>query len=134
MRSSKTGQYNLKDKKAQLYSRVSVQTPGLMPKTYYVAMTPAPTWCYTRQLSQSLTWEAAQYGDDETRLFVFNQGSPVTVYDYVYYRDKWYEVTRVDTTDDYNTDVFVYVKDAPIGGQPSEDELKPYDWKPEDDE
>lgn len=134
MRSSKTGQYNLKDKKAQLYSRVSVSTPGLMPKTYYVAMTPAPTWCYTRQLSQSLTWEAAQYGDDETRLFVFNQGSPVTVYDYVYYRDKWYEVTRVDTTDDYNTDVFVYVKDAPIGGRPSEDELKPYGWKPEDDE
>ena len=35
MRSSKTGQYNLKDKKAQLYSRVSVSTPGLMPKTYY---------------------------------------------------------------------------------------------------
>ena len=56
------------------------------------------------------------------------------MYDYVYYRDKWYEVTRVDTTDDYNTDVFVYVKDAPIGRQPSEDELKPYGWKSDDDE
>lgn len=40
MRSSKTGQYNLKDKKAQLYSGVSVSTPGLMHKTYYVANDP----------------------------------------------------------------------------------------------
>ena len=135
MRSNKSNQDRLKDKKADPYKSYSYQPqPGMMFKTVYIALTPAPAWCYAQQLSQSLTWEAAQYGNEETRLFVFNKGITIKPYDYVRYRDKWYQVTRVDTTDDYNTDVYVYVKDAPTGGIPSADEIKPYGWEPGDDQ
>ena len=133
MRSSKTGQYRLKDKKAQLYTVESVSKPGYMPQQYYIATAPAPAWCFAQQLSQALVWEAKVAGASETRLFVFNQGTTVKPYDFVYYENEWYRVTRVDTTDDYNTDVYIYVEDAPMGDIPDADHIKPYGWTPDDE-
>ena len=133
MRTSKTGQYRLKDKKAQLYTVESVSKPGYMPQQYYIATTPAPTWCFAQQLSQALVWEAKVAGASETRLFVLNQGTTVKPYDFVYYENEWYRVTRVDTTDDYNTDVYIYVEDAPMGDIPDADHIKPYGWTPDDE-
>ena len=52
-------QYFLKDKKALIYDSVSVSGSGYMPKTYYVPRTPAPIWCYARQLSQDAVFQAA---------------------------------------------------------------------------
>lgn len=127
-------QYFLKDKKALIYDSVSVSGSGYMPKTYYVPRTPAPIWCYARQLSQDTVFQAAAYGEDESRYFVFNQGTVAELYDLILYREKWYQITRVDTEDDYNRDVFVYVKDAPRGSIPSADSLKPYGWQTGDDD
>lgn len=126
-------QYFLKDKKAHIYDSVSVSGSGYMPKTYYVPRTPAPIWAYASQLSQMTVFEAKTYGEDENYMFVFNQGTTAELYDLILYRNKWYQITRVDTTDDYNTDIFVYAKDAPRGSIPSEDSLKPYGWQPGDD-
>lgn len=123
--------YYKKDKKALICDSINSQQIGSMPKTYYVPRTPSALWCYARQLSQDTIFEARSHGENETRFFVFNRGTVVELYDLILYRDKWYEVTRVDTTDDYNTDVFVYVKDAPRGSVPSADTLKPYGWQPE---
>lgn len=120
----------LKDKKAQPYKMINYTENGGMPQRYYAAMTPSPIWCYTQQLSQSLTWEAKQYGDSETRLFVFNNGIDIATYDAIEYKGKWYGVTRVDTTDDYNTDIYVYVSDM---STPNEDKIKPYGWTPENE-
>ena len=126
-------QYYKKDKKALIHDQVSVSGSGYMPKTYYVPRTPSAIWCYARQLSQDTIFEAKSYGEDENRFFVFNRGTVVELYDLILYREKWYQVTRVDTEDDYNTDIFVYVKDAPRGLIPSADTLKPYGWQPGDE-
>lgn len=126
-------QYYKKDKKALIYKAISVSEPGKMPETYYTPTTPATVWCYSRQLSQNTIFEAKAHGEAETRFFVFNQRITVDLYDLILYRDKWYQVTRVDTEDDYISDVFVYVKDAPVGSNPKESDIKPYRWKPEDE-
>lgn len=123
-------QYYLKDKTANIYKPVHVQERGLMPKTYYVKRKSSPQWCYARQLSQNTIFEAKAYGEDESRFFVFSSGTVVELYDLISYRDKWYKVTRVDTEDDYNTDVFVYAQDAPTGSVPTNETLKPYGWTP----
>ena len=57
----------------------------------------------------------------------------IELYDLILYREKWYQITRVDTEDDYNTDIFVYVKDAPRGSIPTADTLKTYGWQPGDE-
>lgn len=126
-------QYYKKDKKALIHDAVSYAEPGKMEKTYYVPRTPSAIWCYARQLSQETIFEAKSYGEDENRFFVFNRGTVVELYDLILYREKWYQVTRVDTEDDYNTDVIVYVKDVPRGSVPSADQLKPYEWTPDGD-
>lgn len=120
-------QYNLKDKKAQLYKKEygGQDSSGFsLPDNYYPAA-PAPVWCYTRQLTQDQIFAAAAYSQEETRLFVFNYYPHVEVYDVISYKGEWYEITRVDTTDDYKTDLFIYVKLLKLGVKP--EQIKPYD-------
>ena len=93
-------QYYLKDKKAQIYKKISTQDDiGQSIKKYY-PIAPAQIWCYTRQLSQADVFQAASYGDSETRFFVFNYYPEVEVYDMILYKNQWYRITRVDTADD----------------------------------
>lgn len=125
-------QYYKKDKKALIFNSVSVNTNGYMSKSYYVPRTPAAIWAYASQLSQTTVFEAKSYGEDVSYMFVFNLRTEVELYDLILYRNKWYEVTRVDTKDDYDTDIFVYAKDAPRGSIPKEDAIKPYGWQPSD--
>lgn len=120
-------QYYLKDKNAQIYKEVHIQEPGGFPKTEgYYPRSPNPIWCYSRQLSQDQRFAAAAWGESETRLFVFNYYTGIDLYNVISYRGKWYEITRVDTTDDYNGDLFVYVRDYK-GSTPTEDLIKEYD-------
>lgn len=120
-------QYNLKDKKAQLYKKVynGQDDSGFsLPDSYYPAA-PAPIWCYTRQLTQDQLFAAMAVSQQETRLFVFNYYKGVDVYDAIEYRGEWYEVTRADTTDDYKGDLFIYVKLLRYAPKP--EQIKPYD-------
>ena len=121
-------QYYLKDKKAQIYKQVMNGTDpdGSSKAPSYYPVAPAPVWCYARQLSQTDIFQAQSFGENETRLFVFNYYSNVEVYDMVQYRGKWYRITRVDTTDDYKGDLFVYVQNAKAGFIPKDEEIKPY--------
>lgn len=121
-------QYFLKDKKAQLYKRIMNGTDpsGYSNPPGYYPVAPAPVWCYARQLSQTDIFQAQSFGEDETRLFVFNYYPNIEVYDMVQYRGDWYRITRVDTTDDYKGDLFVYVQNAKGGFIPRDDEIKPY--------
>jgi len=121
-------QYFLKDKKAQIFKKIGNGTDSSgysRPPSYY-PIAPAPIWCYARQLSQSDTFQAKSFGENETRLFIFNYYPNVEVYDMVQYRGKWYRITRVDTTGDYKGDLFVYVQNAQSGDIPHADEIKPY--------
>ena len=110
--------YYKKDKKIRLVRATTVQDQyGNNVKTFrYLS---GEIWSYTNQLSQSQVFEASQYGDNEDRLFVLNFRDDLVLYEYIEYKDKYYTITRIDTKDDYRTELFVYVKDCPLGDTPS---------------
>lgn len=122
-------QYYLKDKKAMIYweKPSTKDSDGFPISGGHVPFSKVPMWCYTKQLSQDQVFSAMAYGVNENRFFVFNNTKNVSVYNLILYKDKWYEITRVDTMDDYNGDLFIYVKDCPRGGKPNADDLLPYE-------
>ena len=112
-------QYYKKDKKVKLITKSSTQNAYGSYVTTYKYISNSSFWAYATQLSQSQTFEAATYGDDETRFFVLNYRNDLKIYDYVEYRGKYYTITRLDTKDDYNGDLFIYVKDTARGDTPT---------------
>lgn len=102
----------LKDKKAELFKRVSYQNRVGTILYRGQPLSSTPLWCYTHQLTGEILKTPLVVESKETRLFVFNFRADVKQGDFVCYRDKWYEITRVNTTADYNTDLFVYVRDS----------------------
>ena len=110
--------YFKKDKKVKLITKSSTQDNYGNYISVYRYITDSSIWAYTNQLSQSQVFEAATHGDDEIRLFVLNYRNDLKVYDYIEYKNKYYTITRVDTKDDYNTELFVYVKDCARGDTP----------------
>lgn len=124
---AKKNQYYLKDKKAQIYRKTSERDPeGFSSIEKYYPIAPSPIWCYSSQLSQTDIFIAASYSQTETRFFVFNHYDGIEVYDMIKYKNAWYRVTRVDTADDYNGDVFVYIENAKGGWIPKDSEIQPY--------
>ena len=109
----------LKDKKAYVYRKNASQKDqyGISRSGGYTLI--GHLWCYTRLLSQSLTYDAKVAGTDETRLFIFNWNNEIAPRNYIYYKGTWYIATRVDTANDYRGDVYVYVQDCPIGDRPN---------------
>ena len=131
MAQTNNGLYFLKDKKAQVYKHHSnnKDTDYFCTDDYYTPISPVALWCYTKQLSQDQIYATLAYSNDETRLFVFNFRNDIKQYDRLHYiaKDEWYEVTRVDTTDDYNGELFVYVKKLKFGLK--EEDIKPYRYE-----
>lgn len=123
----KKGLYFKKDKKAQIYKSISERDPdGYSSIEKYYPIATMPLWCYSSQLSQTDVFIAQAYNQTETRFFVFNYYKGVEVYDMIQYRGAWYRVTRVDTQDDYNGELFVYVENAKGGWIPNEEDIQPY--------
>lgn len=126
---SKNGQYFKKDKKVKLIRKDSSRTDSMgFPITVYKYITNQSLWAYATQLSQEQVFAAASYGEDETRLFVLNYRNDLQLYDIVEYKGKYYSITRLDTTDDYNGELFIYAKDTPRGDTPSN--IQPADDTP----
>lgn len=119
-------QYYQKDKKAQIYKLVPGEKDpyGFRRDDKYKPVAPKPLWCYTKQMSQEQKFAAAAYGEKEERLFIFNFMPGIEVYDHILYKGDWYSVTRVDTTEDYNTELFIYVYKE--RSAPKDDEFLPY--------
>ena len=113
-------QYFKKDKKVKLITKTTTKNKYGVDITVYKYITDASLWAYARQLSQSQELEAKTYGDSENRFFVLNNRSDLKIYDYIEYRGKYYSITRLDTRDDYNGELFVYVKDVDKGDTPTD--------------
>lgn len=127
MAQNNTGLYFKKDKKAQIYRKITEREPGgYTSKEYYYPIAPSEIWCYSSQLSQTDIFIAATYSQTETRYFVFNHYKGIEVYDMIKYRGTWYGVTRTDTKDDYNGETFVYVENAKGGWIPKDADIMPY--------
>ena len=84
----KSNIYYKKDKKVKLITKSSTQDNYGNYISQYRYITNASIWAYAHQLSQSQTFEAATYGDDEIRLFVLNYRNDLKVYDYIEYKNK----------------------------------------------
>lgn len=111
-------QYYRKDKKVKLITKSTSTDQYGVSHTSYQYISNSSFWAYTNQLSQSQTFEARTYGNDETRIFVLNYRDDLKVYDFIEYKGKYYSITRVDTKDDYKTELFVYVKECAKGDVP----------------
>ena len=104
-------QYFLKDKKISLVAQRTILDEYGAPYNGYCYIA-ENIWAYTRQLSQEQKLESIQLGDNETRLFVLNFREDLKLYDIIKYKDKFFSITRIDTKDDYRTELFVYCKDT----------------------
>jgi len=101
--------YNIKDKKVNIYNRV-VEAPDYQEQ-YKKAL--SQIWAYTRQLSESLIVSQrialAQEHILEERIFILNQHEEIKEGNLIEYKGNFYQITRVTTRDDYNTDMIAYV-------------------------
>ena len=123
-------QYYLKDKKATIYTRLPgyKDANAVYHKGSVMPITPAPVWCYARQQTQGLKFAAGiAFLNDESRLFIFCNNPHIKPNCFVLYRGTWYTIQRVDTYDDYNGDMFVYVDETGVGDKPKDAELIAYD-------
>lgn len=111
--------YYKKDKKVKLIRKTTTKDKYGNSTKVYQYLTAAAIWAYARQLSQDQKFAAAQYGSSEVRLFVLNYRTDLEVYDFIEYRGAFYEITRLDTQDDYKGELFVYVKEAATGNKPN---------------
>ena len=122
-------QYFQKDKKATVYKKAEgwYDQYGIWREGGYIPISASPLWCYTRQQSQTISFNDGNfYANDESRLFVFNYNKAIVQGNLINYKGLWYTVERVDNTDDYNTEMFVYVSDTAKGQVPSSTDLLPY--------
>ena len=130
-------QYFLKDKKAMVYNSIPLyKKTGWQenPDHYYKAISDKELWCYTRQISQEQFFLSVAYGIKEVRYFVFNFREDIKVYDRILYKGELYEITRTDRQDDYNGDIFAYVKYVEMTkNSTTDDKLRPFEWNPEDE-
>lgn len=111
-------QYYKKDKKVKIIESYSKRDSIGQTISGYRYITNKSIWAYARQLSQDQIYQAGLHSIDENRFFVLNYRSDLAVYDFIEYKGKFYTITRLDTKDDYNGELFVYVKDAPRGDTP----------------
>lgn len=123
---NKSNLYFRKDKKAMIYQKTKghVDEYGDYVDGGYRAIAPSDLWCYTKQLSQEQKYIAQSMSVDEKRMFVFTFRKGIKVYDLIKYDGELYEVTRVDSPEDYNRELFIYVRDIPRGL--ANTELLPY--------
>lgn len=122
-------QYFLKDKKAEIYKDIGpdgADNYGRPLPPQWRPISPTPLWCYSKQLSQDQRYYSYSMGREETRLFVFNYIPGIELHDLISYRGEWYLVTRVDTTDDYKGELFLYARLAVGSEEPEPEEILPY--------
>ena len=123
-------QYFQKDKKAEVFLKKEryQDATGVWRGGGFYPISASPLWCYARQNSQTVVFNAGVMGlNEESRLFVFNYNPKIKQNMYIRYKGAWFKTTRVDTQDDYNGDMFVYADDTPAGDTPRDTDIKPYD-------
>ena len=111
--------YFKKDKQVKIITKRTYKDQYGNSRKEYRYIVDGFIWAYARQVSQDQKFAAAQYGESESRFFVLNYRTDLEVYDFIEYRGEYYQITRVDTKDDYNGELFVYVKECATGDKPS---------------
>ena len=86
--------YFLKTEQCKLYSpRVRVDEYGNHINDYdFIGI----VWCYTKQLSASVEFTAAQFGKKEKRLFVLNALPSISVDWLIVWKNQSWKITRCE--------------------------------------
>ncbi|MBU4440107.1 MAG: phage head closure protein [Firmicutes bacterium] len=98
----------LKDKKIEIYASTVISTPGKAPKYSWAPIHEGKLWAYVRQLSASEHFMAMQVKAKEEMLFVINWRSDISSTNVIKYRDKFYDIKRVDSFEGYKQDIQIY--------------------------
>lgn len=116
----------LKDKKIIIYREENGTDAGGFPINGYKPIHPGKIWAYTRQLSAREFYASAQVNVNEDRLFIVNwiNINPLEAKGlFILYNGLWYQVTRIDTYEDYKKDISIY---ATAGKDEAPGDLLPY--------
>lgn len=99
----------LKDKKIQIFLVMVTKDPDGFAIETLIPIVP-PLWAYFRQLSGKAFYAAAAVQHNEECLFVINYRDDITTDMKIKYKDKLYDITRVDTFEGYKNDISIYAK------------------------
>lgn len=118
----------LKDKKIIIYKESKGKDEDGFPVNGYKPIHAGKLWAYTRQLSAKEFYASAQVNVNEDRLFTINYLEGLNVLEaknlYISYNNLWYNITRIDTYEDYKKDINIY---ATAGTTNAPGTLLPYD-------
>ena len=95
----------LKDKKIAIYRLERKTVPPGITETVMTAIGGSKLWAHYRQLSGGEVFAARTAGFDENVAFTVNWRTDITPGLHVVYRDKVYEVVRVDDFEGYKKDL-----------------------------
>lgn len=99
----------LKDKKIQILKGQEFAEPGDMPVYVFAPIHEGTLWAYVRQLSANEHYAAMQVEALEEMLFVVNWRDDIDpLLCYVKYKDRYYNIKRVDTYEGYKGDIQLF--------------------------
>ena len=115
----------LKDKKITIYSH-SEQTDDEGFSSETLTAVHSNIWAYARQTSQDEWFSSQAEQIREDMLFIINWHAEINSSMMILYRDKWYDIVRVDTFEGNKTDIKIYASETASGAIPDNAEIKQY--------
>lgn len=105
----------LKDKKIQILKYTETEDSAGFPVRGYMPIHPQPKiWAYFKHLSASLYFASAQVNLNEEVIFTVNWlehlKNSETKHLKILYKGNLYQITRIDTYEDYKRDINLYAK------------------------
>lgn len=109
-------QYKKKDKKAFIIKKIIAgkNSRGDIIEDHKSISGDSPLWCFTQNLDGRITDNALIIKNEETRLFVFNYRDNICQGDLILFNGVVYEITRVFIADEYQFEIYAYVKKVDI--------------------
>jgi len=102
----------LKDKKIVIYKATNTTDPIGNQTLTYKPIHPCTLWAYVRQLSAKEYYAAKTTNVDEEMIFQVNWRTDLTTplgY-FIRYGNVWYNIQRIDTFENYKSDLKIYAK------------------------
>ena len=119
------GMRSLKDKKIILYKKHTVKDNEGFSTTKYTPVHAGRIWAYVRQLSASEYYASQALQQKEEMFFTVNWRNDITAADcFVEYKGIFYDITRIDTFEEYKEDLKLYA--TLLASQPQPGDIEPW--------
>lgn len=100
----------LKDKKIRIVKlQQSKDKDGFMIDEW-IPIHSGTLWAYYRQLSGKEFYASKAVQHDEECLFIINYRDYITADMEIEFKDKYYDITRIDNFEGYKNDIYIYAK------------------------